>query len=80
MENGAHTPPGLPVVGSGPRLARDPLRVFTGIQNAYGGQYPLARLETPGGDDLSVVLNASLVHEELADRDRFGRPAADPEV
>lgn len=80
MGDSAHTPPGLPVVGSGPRLARDPLRFFVGIQNAYGGQYPLARLNTPVGDDITVVLDPELVHEVLADRERFGRPAADPEV
>ncbi|SDG30490.1 cytochrome P450 [Halorientalis regularis] len=74
MSNRAHSPPGLPVVGSVTKLARDPLRYLSGVQEAYGGQYPLVRLDPPGGQSVSVVLDASLVHDILADRDRFARP------
>jgi cytochrome P450 len=74
MERTAHTPPGLPVVGSLPRLARDPLRFLTGIQDAYGNQYPLVRVGPPVGQSVTVVLDPELAHDILADRDRFRRP------
>ena len=74
MTADVHTPPGLPVVGSVHRLARDPLRYLAGIQNAYGGQYPLVRVDPPGNRPVTVVTDAELVHEVLADRDRFRRP------
>lgn len=74
MERTAHTPPGLPVVGSLPRLARDPLRFLTGIQDAYGNQYPLVRVDPPVGQSVTVVLDPELAHDILADRDRFRRP------
>lgn len=74
MERRAHTPPGLPVVGSLPRLARDPLRFLTGIQNAYGNQYPLVRIDPSVGQSVTVVLEPELAHDVLADRDRFRRP------
>ena len=75
MTGDVHTPPGLPVVGSVHRLARDPLRYLAGVQNAYGGQYPLVRLDPPGNRPVTVVTDAELVHEVLADRDRFHRPS-----
>jgi len=74
-----HSPPGLPVVGSVTKLAQDPLRFLTGVQEAYGGQYPLVRLDPPVGGDVWVVLDASLVHEVLEDRERFARPGTGPE-
>jgi cytochrome P450 len=74
MTADVHRPPGLPVVGSVHRLARDPLRYLAGIQNAYGGQYPLVRVDPPGNRPVTVVTDAELVHEVLADRDRFRRP------
>lgn len=79
MSERAHSPPGLPVVGSVTQLARDPLRYLAGVQAAYGGQYPLVRLDPPGGQTVSVVLDASLVHEILEDRDRFARPGTGPD-
>jgi cytochrome P450 len=75
MSREAHTPPGLPVVGSIHRLAEDPLRYLVGVQDAYSGRHPLVRLDTPVGQDVTVVTDAELVHKVLADRDRFGRPA-----
>jgi len=80
MSETAHTPPGLPVVGNVPKLTADPLRFFVGIQEGYGGQYPLVRLDPAVGDGLIVVLDSELVHEILADRDRFKRPAIGPEA
>lgn len=74
MAKGAHSPPGLPVVGSVPKLAEDPLRFIVGVQEAYGGQYPIVRLDPPGGQTVNLVLDAELVHEILGDRDRFRRP------
>jgi cytochrome P450 len=79
MGDTAHTPPGLPVVGSLPRLGEDPLRFLVGVQRAYGGRYPLVRLESVGQQPVTVVLDAELVHEVLGDRDRFARPAAGPQ-
>lgn len=79
MSGRAHSPPGLPVVGSVTQLARDPLRYLVAVQEAYGGQYPLVRLDPPGGQAVTVVLDASLVHEILEDRDRFIRPGTEPE-
>lgn len=78
MEETAHTPPGLPVVGDAVRFARDPLRYLVGVQEAYGGQYPLVRLEPPTGGDVVIVLDPSVSHEVLGDRDRFRRPNAAP--
>lgn len=78
MEETAHTPSGLPVVGDAPRLARDPLRYLVGVQEAYGDQYPLVRLEPPTGGDLVIVLDPAISHEVLGDRDRFRRPNAAP--
>ena len=75
MSRKAHTPPGLPVVGSIHRLAEEPLRYLVGVQDAYSGRHPLVRLDTPVGQGVTVVTDAELVHEVLADRDRFGRPA-----
>lgn len=74
MERTAHTPPGLPVVGSLPRLARDPLRFLTGMQDAYANQYPLVRVDPQVGQSVTVVLDPGIAHEVLADRDRFRRP------
>ena len=70
-----HAPPGLPVVGSVHRLARDPLRYLAGVQNAYGDQYPLVRVDPPMNRPVTVVTDAELVHEILADRERFRRPS-----
>jgi cytochrome P450 len=78
MEDRAHTPPGLPVVGDAPRFARDPLRYLVGVQEAYGGQYSLVRLEPPAGDDVVIVLDPELAHDVLGDRERFRRPNAAP--
>jgi cytochrome P450 len=80
MADDAHTPPGLPVVGSVPKLGDDPLRFLVGVQQAYGGQYPLVRLDPPAGPAVNVVLDAALVHEILEDRDRFGRPSLGPQA
>jgi cytochrome P450 len=74
-----HNPPGLPVVGSVTKLARDPLRFLAGMQEAYGGQYPLLRLEPPVGQRVWVVLGASLVRDILEDRERFARPGTGPD-
>jgi cytochrome P450 len=80
MEDGAHTPPGLPVVGSVPKLGADPLRFLVGVQQAYADQYPLVRLDPPTTQAVNVVLDAELVHEILEDRDRFGRPSIGPQA
>ncbi len=79
MDETAHTPPGLPVVGNAARFADDPLRFLVGVQEAYGGQYPLVRLDSPAADPLTIVLDAESVHEVLADRDRFRRPTLGPQ-
>jgi cytochrome P450 len=76
----AHTPPGPPVVGNVPRLGSDPLRFLVGVQQAYGGQYPLVRLEPSVGTPVTVVVDAAVVHEVLGDRERFGRPALGPQA
>lgn len=76
MADTVHRPPGPPVVGSVPKLASDPLRFLTGVQQAYGGQYPIARLEPPGQPPVNVVLDSELVHEVLGDREQFVRPDA----
>jgi len=75
-----HEPAGPPVIGNLSRFADDPLRVLTGLQEAYGEQYPLVRLDPPVGQRFTVVLDPALVHEILADRDRFVRPAVGPEA
>nr|ABT17365.1 cytochrome P450 [uncultured haloarchaeon FLAS10H9] len=80
MTRAPHTPPGPPVVGNVPRFADDPLRFLVGVQEAYGGQYPVVRLEPAGGQRIVVILDAALVHEILADRERFVRPRAGPEA
>jgi cytochrome P450 len=67
-------------VGNVPKLGDDPLRFLVGVQQAYGGQYPLVRLDPPTGPAVSVVLDAALVHEILEDRDRFGRPSLGPQA
>ena len=74
MSGGAHTPPRPPVVGHLPRLANDPLRLLTAVQDTYGGREPLVRLDASAGPSVSAVLDAELVHEILADRERFARP------
>ncbi len=79
MSEKAHSPPGPPVVGNMPKLADDPLRFLVGVQQAYGGRYPLVRVDPAVADGVTVVLDAELVHEILADRDRFKRPNAAPE-
>ncbi|WP_299264386.1 cytochrome P450 [Halorientalis sp.] len=79
MSERVHTPPGPPVVGNVPKLTDDPLRFFVGLQEAYGGRYPLVRLDPPVGQSFVVVLDAELVHDVLGDRDRFARPALGPE-
>lgn len=68
------------MVGSVPKFADDPLRYLVGVQEAYGGQYPLVRLEPAGNRALNVVLDAELVHEVLADRERYTRPALGAEA
>lgn len=80
MGETAHTPPGLPVVGNIPKLGDDPLRFLVGVQQAYGDQYPLVRLDPPGGPAVNVVLDAELVDEILNDRTRFGRPSIGPQA
>lgn len=80
MSDTAHTPPGPPVVGNAVRLTDDPLRFLVGVQEAYGGRYPMVRVDPPVGQSFTVVLDAELVHEVLADRDRFRRPAVGPEA
>lgn len=80
MSDTVHTPAGPPVIGNVSRFTDDPLRVLTGLQEAYGGQYPMVRIDPPGGQRFTIVLDAELVHEILADRDRFRRPAAGPEA
>ncbi|SDF22168.1 cytochrome P450 [Halorientalis regularis] len=79
MSDRVHTPPGPPVVGNVPKLTDDPLRFFVALQEAYGGRYPLVRLDPPVGQSFVVVLDAELVHEILGDRDRFARPALGPQ-
>ena len=74
MSREAHRPPGLPVVGNIHQLAEQPLRYLVGVQDAYGGRHPLVRLDAPVGQGVTVVTDAELVHEVLADRDRFRRP------
>jgi len=76
----AHTPPGPPVVGNALKFADDPLRFLVGVQEAYGNQYQIVQVDPPVGQLLNVVLDAELVHEILADRERFARPDADPEA
>ncbi|MEF8851759.1 MAG: hypothetical protein V5A28_04965 [Haloarculaceae archaeon] len=76
MPEKAHSPPGPPVVGNVPKLAADPLRFLVGVQQAYGGRYPLVRVDPAVADGVTVVLDAELVHEILADRERFSVPAA----
>jgi cytochrome P450 len=80
MHEEPHTPPGLPVVGSVPKLASDPLRFLVGVQQAYGDRYQLVRLDPVGQQPVDIVLDAELVHEVLADRDRFGRPNVGPQA
>lgn len=80
MDDTVHEPAGPPVIGNVSRFTDDPLRVLTGVQEAYGGQYPFVRLDPPVGQRFTVVLDAELVHEILADRERFGRPAVGPEA
>ena len=79
MSDTAHTPPGPPLIGNVSRFVDDPLRFLTGVQEAYGGQYRFVRLDPPVGPRFSVVLDPSVVHDVLADRDRFRRPAVGPE-
>jgi len=79
MSDTRHRPPGLPVVGSVPKFADDPLRFAVGVQEAYGGQYPLVKLDTPTGQPANLVTDAALVHDILADRERFKRPNGAPE-
>jgi cytochrome P450 len=79
MFDEAHSPPGPPVVGSMPRLADDPLRFLVGVQQAYGDRYSFVRVDPAVADGATVVLDAELVHEILADRERFERPNAAPE-
>lgn len=80
MSDTVHTPAGPPVVGNVSRFTDDPLRVLTGLQEAYSGQYPLVRLDPPVGQPFTVVLDSEVVHQILADRDRFQRPALGPEA
>ncbi|MXR52593.1 cytochrome P450 [Halovenus sp. WSH3] len=80
MRDAVHTPAGPPVIGNVSRFVDDPLRVLTGVQEAYGGQYPMVRLDPAVGQRFTVVLDPTLVHEILADRDRFRRPAVGPEA
>ncbi len=80
MSDPVHTPAGPPVIGNVSRFTDDPLRVLTGLQEAYGSQYPLVRLDPPGGQRFTVVLDPEIVHHVLADRDRFRRPGAGPEA
>ena len=79
MSDSVHTPPAPPLIGNVSRFADDPLRFLTGVQEAYGGQYPVVRLDPPVGPRFNVVLDSDLVHDVLADRDRFRRPAVGPE-
>jgi cytochrome P450 len=76
----AHTPPGLPVVGNARRLDADPLRFLLGVQQAYGGRYPLVRVDPPGVPAVNVLTDATVVHDVLGDRERFGRPALGPQA
>ncbi len=80
MNDTVHEPAGPPVIGNVSRFTDDPLRVLTGLQEAYGGQYPLVRLDPPVGQRFTVVLDAELVHEILAQRAQFRRPAVGPEA
>jgi cytochrome P450 len=80
MDDTVHEPAGPPVIGNVSRFTDDPLRVLTGVQEAYGGQYPLVRLAPPVGQRFTVVLDAELVHGILADRERFRRPTVGPEA
>jgi len=80
MSDAVHTPAGPPVIGNLPRFTDDPLRVLTGLQEAYAGQYPFVRLDPPGGQLFTVVLDPEVVHRVLADRERFRRPAVGPEA
>ena len=68
------------MVGNVPKFADDPLRFLVAVQEAYGGQYPLVRLDPPVGQSFTIVLDAALVHDILGDRDRFARPAVGPEA
>jgi len=79
MSDSVHTPPGPPLIGNVSRFAEDPLRLLTGVQEAYGGQYPVVRLDPSVGPRLNVILDSDVVHDVLADRDRFRRPAVGPE-
>ncbi|MFB6119423.1 cytochrome P450 [Halosegnis sp.] len=76
----AHTPPGLPVLGNATKPGADPLRFLVGVQQTYGGQYPLVQLDPPVGQRIHIVLDAGLVHEILEDRERFARPALGPQA
>ncbi|MEF8901474.1 MAG: cytochrome P450 [Halovenus sp.] len=80
MSDAVHTPAGPPVIGNVSRLTDDPLRVLTGLQEAYAGQYPFVRLDPPGRQRFTVVLDPEIVHQILGDRDRFRRPAVGPEA
>ncbi|MFB6167911.1 MAG: cytochrome P450 [Halobellus sp.] len=80
MAETPHSPPGLPLVGSALDFGDDPLRFVTGVQRAYGGQYPLVRVDPATGPTTNVVLDAGLVHEILGDRDRFRRPNLGPQA
>jgi cytochrome P450 len=78
MTDTPHRPPGPPVVDNALRLGDDPLRFLTAVQDAYGGRHPLVRVAPAVGPTVNVVTDATLVHEVLADRDRFGRPNPGP--
>lgn len=80
MADTPHSPPGLPIVDNTLALGRDPLRFLTGVQAAYGGQYPLVRVDPPTGPRVNAVVDAELVHEVLGDRERFGRPNLGPQA
>ncbi|MFB6127813.1 MAG: cytochrome P450 [Halolamina sp.] len=74
MTDTVHEPPAPPVVGNAPRMAADPLRFLVGVQAAYGDRYQLVRVSPSVGQELTVVTDPELVHEVLADRERFRRP------
>lgn len=80
MADTPHSPPGLPVIDNAVRLGRDPLRFLTAVQDAYGGQYDLVRVDPAVGAAVNVVLDAGLVHDVLGDRERFHRPNLGPQA
>lgn len=67
-------------MGNAPRFGDDPLRFLDGVQRAYGERYPLISIDNVTDQSLTVVTDADLVQEILADRTRFGKPDFNPRL